>query len=127
MNKLQKALKANALFSSMSGILLILFNCQLADLFGVSCNTVFWIVGLILIYFSGTICYEIEKQRHVAVIWIIIQDFTWVLGSFFLLLYNPYNITLAGNIVIGFIALIVLVMALNQIVGLKNTFYSLEN
>lgn len=119
MNTLQKALKTNALFSSISGITITLLNQPIAKLFGTSNNTVFWVVGLILIYFALTIWYEIAKQRKLAVIWIIIQDYTWVLGSLILILFNPFKITLIGNLIIGIIALIVLYMGINQMNGLK--------
>lgn len=121
MNKLQKALKINAVFSSISGVVMILLNQSIAKLFGTGNNTVFWIVGLMLIYFALTIWYEIIKQRKLAVIWIIIQDFIWVLGSLILIIFNPFKITLVGNLIIGIIALIVLYMGINQIIGLKKT------
>ncbi|MFD2567337.1 hypothetical protein [Pseudotenacibaculum haliotis] len=121
MNKLQKALKINALFSSISGAILILLNRQLANLFGTTNNTVFWIIGLALIYFAITIWYEIRKQRKLAVLWIIIQDYVWVLGSFVLLIANPFQITQTGNLIIGVVALIVLYMGINQMIGLKKT------
>jgi hypothetical protein len=119
MNNLQKALKINALFSSISGIILILLNKHIAKLYGTSNNTVFWIVGLILVYFAITIWYEIAKQRKLAVIWIIIQDYTWVLGSIFLILFNPFQFTLFGIIATGIIAFIVFLMGINQMIGLK--------
>lgn len=121
MNKLQKALKANALFSSISGIIIMLLNRQIANLFGTNNNTVFWIVGLILVYFAMTIWYEITKQRKIAVLWIIIQDYTWVLGSLILIVFNPFQITQIGNLIIGIIALIVLFMGINQMIALNKT------
>ena len=114
MNELQKSLKYNAIFSSISGLIMILFNNQIAKLFGTSNNSVFWIVGLILIYFTITIWYEIRKQRKIAILWIIIQDFLWVIGSIILILLNPFDITSLGNLIIGFIAFIVLLMGLTQ-------------
>ncbi|WP_299256736.1 hypothetical protein [uncultured Aquimarina sp.] len=115
MNELQKALKINALFSSISGIIMILFSNQIAKLFGTDNSSIFWIVGLILIYFTITIWYEISKQRKTAVLWIIIQDFLWAIGSIILILFNPFGITSLGNIIIGIIASIVLLMGVNQI------------
>ena len=121
MNKLQKALKTNALFSSISGVIMIVLNHQLANLFGTTNNTVFWIVGLLLIYFAITIWYEIRKQRKLAVLWIIIQDYAWVLGSLLLILFNPFEITQIGNLIIGIIALVVLFMGINQMLALNKT------
>ena len=121
MNGLQRALRSNALFSSTSGALMILLNQQIAKLFGANNNTVFWMVGLALIYFALTIWYEIRKQRKTAIIWIIIQDFIWFLGSFILIIFNPFNVTLAGNLAIGTVALIVLYMGMNQSIELNKT------
>ncbi|WP_299160640.1 hypothetical protein [uncultured Tenacibaculum sp.] len=121
MNKLQNALKINALFSGISGILLIVINQQIAKIFGTNNNTLFWIVGVILIYFALTIWYEIKRQRKLAVIWIIIQDYTWVLGSIFLIIFKPFQITKTGSLVIGIIALIVLYMGVNQMINLNKT------
>ena len=100
---------------------MILLNQPIAKLFGTNNNTVFWIVGLILIYFALTIWYEMTKQRKLAVIWIITQDFLWVLGSLVLIIFNPFKITPIGNLIIGIIALIVLYMGINQMIGLKKT------
>lgn len=121
MNKLQKALKANTLFSSISGILMILLNRQIADVFETKNTTVFLIVGVILIYFAVTIWYEINKQRKLAILWIIIQDFLWVLGSLILIIFNPFQITLIGNLIIGMIAIIVMYMGVNQTIALNKT------
>ena len=121
MNKLQKALRINALLSSISGIIMILLNPQIADLFGTINNTIFWIVGLILIYFALTIWYEIRKQRRLAVLWIVAQDYAWVIGSLGLIIINPFQITQIGNLIIGIIALIVLFIGINQTIGLNKT------
>ena len=121
MNSLQKALKINALFSSISGIVMILFNQSIDELFGTSNNTVFWAIGIALIYFALTITYEIKEQRKKAITWIIIQDYIWVLGSIILIIFSPFEITQMGNLIIGLIALIVLYMGINQMSELKKT------
>lgn len=119
MNTLQKALTTNTLFSGFSGIILILCNHQIADLFGITNTIVFLIIGFILIYFSLTIWYEIKKQRKLAVLWIIIQDYAWVLGSIILLIFNPFHVTQTGNIIIGIIAFIVLLLGITQMIALQ--------
>lgn len=121
MNELQKALKINALFSGISGTILILLNQHIAILFGVNENAIFWIVGLVLIYFSLTIGYEIKKQRRVAILWIITQDYAWVLGSVILIIFNPYEVTKSGLLIIGIVAIIVLYMGIHQMIGLNKT------
>ena len=114
MNPLQNALKINALFSIISGVTIILFNRQIANLFGVSNQTIFIITGILLVFFSFTILYEIKRLRRLFVLWIIIQDCIWVVASLLLIIYNPYNVSFVGNVIIGVIAIIVLYMAINQ-------------
>lgn len=119
MNELQKALQLNFLFSSASGLLLVILYQPIAILFGTNNTTVFWMVGIALIYFAITIWYEIKRQRKFAILWIIIQDFLWVVGSLILIVLNPFEITLIGNLIIAIIGLIVLFMAVNQVKELK--------
>jgi hypothetical protein len=121
MNHLKKALTINALFSSISGIILILLNRQIADIFGTKNNTVFWCIGVALIYFALTIWYERTKQRKLAVLWIIIQDFLWVLGSIILISFNPFQVTQNGTLIIGVVSVIVLSMGVNQIIAYHKT------
>ena len=114
MNKLKTSLKVNAFFSGISGIILIILNQKIAKIFGTENNTIFWIIGLALVYFTITIIVEIVKQRSLAILWITIQDFIWVIGSIFLLVTNIFPITPTGLIIIGIVALIVLYMGLKQ-------------
>lgn len=118
MNKLQKSLRVNALFSGVSGITLIVLSKQIANLFETTNTTVFWVTGIVLLFFASTIFYEIIKQRPVAVLWIIIQDFIWVVGSMALIAANPFEISKAGNSTIAMIAFIVLFMGINQSMAL---------
>jgi ribosome-associated toxin RatA of RatAB toxin-antitoxin module len=114
MNKLQKSLRLNAIFSGISGIALIGFNKQIANFFETTNSTVFWIIGIALLFFASTIIYEIVKQRPIAILWIIIQDSLWVMGSIALIAFNPFEISKAGNSTIAIIAFIVLLMGINQ-------------
>ncbi len=114
MNKLQKSLRLNAIFSGISGIVLISLNKQIANLFETTTTAVFVIIGIILLFFASTITYEIKKQRPVAVLWIIVQDFLWVAGSIILVAINPFEISKIGNTVIAIIAIVVLFMCINQ-------------
>ena len=114
MNKLQSALKVNAIFSGTTGIALTILNRQVAKIFGIENNTVFLIIGLALVFFAVTIIIEIVKQRSLAILWIIIQDFIWVVGSIILLVFDVFTITATGKMLIGIVASIVLFMGLNQ-------------
>lgn len=114
MNQLQNSLFINAIFSGLSGIVLVVFNKIIASLFGASNTAVFWIIGLALIFFAATIIYEIKRQNPIGVLLIIIQDFLWVIGSIVLLIFQPFEISITGNAIIAVVALVVLFMGMNQ-------------
>ncbi len=118
MNRLQKALGINFLFSGISGLGLIVFHKSIANLFGIEQNYIFWMIGIGLIFFALTILYEVKKQRRLAVQWIVIQDFIWVVGSAILLILKPFNISNTGNNLITIVAIIVFLMAISQSIAL---------
>ncbi len=120
MNKLRTALKINAVFSGLSGLLLIFLNNEIAGLFETENNHVFWIIGLVLIFFATTIVVEVIKQRSLAILWIIIQDYIWVIGSIVLLITNPFYISTIGSILIVIVAFIVLLLGISQAIALAN-------
>jgi hypothetical protein len=127
MNFLQKALTSNAIFSAISGLILILFHKPIAQVFAMDNTTLFWVLGIALLYFAVTIWYESKKQRPTFVQWIIFQDMVWVVGSAYLLWVQPFGISKMGNILIGVVADIVLLFAVLQYLGLKKSAISPKN
>lgn len=119
MKKLKKALIQNLVFSSLSGVLLILFHGTVARLFQVDNTTVFWMIGVALLFFAGTIYYETKHLRRSAILWIIIQDFLWVVGSAILMVCNPFDISSNGFLMIGGVAAVVLYFGVAQAVALR--------
>lgn len=111
----------NAIFSIVCGILLISFPAFWADQFELSVITPFWVIGIGLVFFSATVFYEAFKQRRWAVIWIIVQDMIWVLGSIILLVTEPFGIGFIGNWIIFLIATIVLLFGLWQFYALQES------
>ncbi|WP_298760434.1 SRPBCC family protein [uncultured Psychroserpens sp.] len=118
MNTLQKSLTANAVFSSTCGIISILFKNDLERLFGIASNNTFLILGILLLIFALTLVIEVKKQRALSVLCIIIQDLLWVIGSVMLLLFNPFDITTEGHVIIAIVAFVVLQLAFVQARGL---------
>lgn len=119
MNRLQVALLRNALFSGLSGVLLVLFNSRITDAFALYGNKeIFVVIGWLLLFFTATIAYEFVQQRHNWVMWIIIQDLLWVLGSIVLLLLRPFGISAVGNVAITVVACIVAFMGYSQYMAL---------
>jgi len=119
MNRLQKALALNAIFSCSTGILLVFFDDSIANLFEVWASSIFFYVGIALIFFSLTIALETIKQRKFWVYWIICQDALWVVGSAIVLIFDPFSISDTGEAIIGVVAFIVAFMGLNQLRALR--------
>jgi cytochrome c oxidase assembly factor CtaG len=114
MNSLQKALVTNATFSTTSALIMLIFSTAITNLFGLEERLPFLVVGIGLLFFAGTILFEVKRQRTKAVYWIIIQDILWVLGSVALLLLQPFGISMMGNVLIAAVAFIVLIFAIWQ-------------
>ncbi|PCJ63929.1 MAG: hypothetical protein COA58_14965 [Bacteroidetes bacterium] len=121
MNKIQKTLSINAIFSLASGLGLIVFHKQIANVFEVNVSTVFGIIGFGLFLFSLSIIREIKLQRRASIKKVIALDYIWVLGSALLLVFRPFKISSMGNNTIAIIALVVLFMAINQSQALAQT------
>ena len=118
--RLKNTIKANAIFSSISGTLLILFPGVFADLMQVNNNLVFTIIGVGLILFVFLLIY-VSTTKNInrnLVKLIIVQDWIWVLGSAILLLFNPFGISIYGNILIALIAVVVMLFAITQATNL---------
>lgn len=119
MNNLQKSLTANAVFSTLSALSLLIFTTRISVLFEIGEQWPFLIIGFGLLVFVATIIIEIKKQRKKAVYAIIIQDLLWVLGSIILLIIQPFGISKMGNILIAVVAFAVLIFAILQYKGIQ--------
>ncbi len=118
MSFLQITLVSNAIFSFATGLSLILFHNVIATWFGKQNPTIFWIIGLGLLYFSYSIIVEIRNPKPHAVFYIIIQDFIWVLASLVIVLIKPFNLSVPGYQIIAAVAFIVLAFGIGQSIGL---------
>ncbi|HAS43411.1 MAG TPA: hypothetical protein DCS93_23225 [Microscillaceae bacterium] len=118
MTTLNRALTANFLTSLLFGIILIFFQAQVAQLFGVTPHVVFPIIGAGLLLFALSIAIEIKKQRPLAIFWISAQDALWVITSAVVLVWQPWPISAAGYWIIDGVAMLVLLFCVLQIKGL---------
>ncbi|MDO5981457.1 type II toxin-antitoxin system RatA family toxin [Flavivirga spongiicola] len=118
MSFLQITLLCNAIFSFATGISLILFFNTIATWFGKQTPTVFWIIGLGLLYFSYSIGIEIRNPKPHAVFYIIVQDFIWVLASLAIVIIKPFNISVIGYQIITIVMFLVLFFGIGQTIGL---------
>ena len=118
---MKKALTLNTLFSALSGIILIIIPQRIASFFELPDTTPFWVTGIVLIFFSLTILYEIKRFNPIAILWIITQDMLWVAASIFWLVFNPFHTPQNANLLVAAVAIVVLLMALNQSAALAKT------
>jgi drug/metabolite transporter (DMT)-like permease len=75
-------------------------------------SDIFVYIGIGLLLFSFTIAWSaFAKEFKIKRIKLItMQDWAWILGSAVLLVLNPWNISLGGNILIAIFAVIVMLL-----------------
>ena len=115
---LKNVLLVNALSTLLSGLCLILFHQQLARIFEINSGTPFWVLGLVITYFSFTMFYEWKRLRALALLWILLQDTFFVLGCLAILLWQPFAISTTGYLLIALFSLIIVFFIVYQSIGL---------
>ena len=123
MATLKNILMLNALSSALSGFLLLVFAPAIADIFSVDQRLPFYITGAVLILFAGYIIYEsLQKPvRPGRIALIYTLDALWVLGSVVIVALGLFNLSQAGYMLIGGVAIWVATMAYLQWKGLKHS------
>ena len=119
LNLLSTTLKINALFSLVSGVLLIALHQYWQQIFGISFP--FHATGAGILLFAWYV-FKIARQTPVvikAAKSVIIMDLSWVLMSIVVLFVNE-SISAAGNWLIGITAILVADFAIFQYLGIKN-------
>jgi hypothetical protein len=118
---LRMALKGNALFSLLSGATLLIYPRTISTIMKVENHNVYWIVGIGLLLFCSYLLFNAYKKELdlKEVKFIIIQDWVWVMGSLAIILIDPFNISHAGNWIIGIVAIAVMGFAIIQSKALK--------
>lgn len=118
---LRQALRGNALFSGLSGLVSLLAASSLANFTGIAQTAVSPTLGLILIPY-GLLLFWAARQPVLDVRLAktaVFLDMLWVIGSLILLLGNWLPLTLAGKWTIGLLAEAVATFAILQTIGLR--------
>jgi hypothetical protein len=116
---LRKALIGNALFSTLSGLTIILANHWVVRMLGLSEKVNLVILGVILIFFAASLVIN-ARRPHVKTsdAWIAVwMDLVWVLGSYVLIFVVPFS--MGGKWIVGVVAELVLAFAVLQILGIR--------
>ena len=118
---LRKALMGNALFSTLSGLTMLLAQGWVLRILGLASNVNLLILGVGLIVFAITLVVNARRQQvKKSDAWIaVLMDVAWVLGSYILIFIVPFSTE--GKWVVGVVAELVLVFAVLQFVGIRRT------
>ena len=116
---LRKALMGNALFSTLSGLTILLAQGWVLRILGLASSVNLLILGAGLIVFAITLVLNARKQQvKKSDAWIaVLLDVAWVLGSYILIFIVPFSTE--GKWVVGVVAELVLVFAVLQFVGIR--------
>src|SRR6266481_9316894 len=116
---LRMALMGNALFSTISGMALILAGQRVVRLLGLPKAVNLLTMGIGLLAFAVTLVIFARKNPiKVSDTWIaILLDLAWVIGSYPLLFVVPFSTT--GKWIVGIVAEVVLLLALMQWLGIR--------
>lgn len=119
MNELKKYLTINSLFSSICGLIMLIFNSKLISIFDIQNLYVFPVIGLNLVVFSGFVWYVSRKQltNIILVLTISILDLVWVAVSFVIVFLGLFDISLIGIIIIILVANWIAFLAFKQILN----------
>jgi hypothetical protein len=116
---LRKALMGNALFSTLSGLTILLAQGWVLRILGLPSSVNLLVLGAGLIVFAVTLVINARKQKvKKSDAWIaVLMDVAWVLGSYILIFIVPFS--MEGKWVVGVVAELVLVFAVLQFVGIR--------
>lgn len=124
----RRALGANALFSGVSGLALIVGSGAIGSLMGVNLPAVMIGIGIGLVVFALLLGHITRRtpldKNHVMLA--SMADILWVLASGIVLLIQPDPLTLAGNWLIAIVADVVAIFAVLQLWGLRRVTVSAE-
>ena len=116
---LRKALMGNALFSTLSGLTILLAQGSVLRILGLSSSVNLLILGVGLIVFAATLVINARKQqvKKSDALIAVLMDVAWVIGSWVLIFVVPFST--GGKWVVGLVAEIVLLFAVLQFVGIR--------
>jgi len=123
MKKLKKWLVINTVFSFTSGVLMMVFNQYLSNVFGIGTEMVFPLIGINLIVFAGFVLFVTKRhlQNQRLIYTICALDFLWVFGSIILFGLHPSSMLSIAYWITGLVAFFVGLMAVQQLIAFKNT------
>jgi hypothetical protein len=118
---LRKTLLSNAIFSFLSGLLMVVLNNWLSSFIGVPYPIILIAIGSGLIIFSlWLFSLALKQDIQIMIIGsVVIMDLIWVVGSVILVIAQL--LTSQGNSLCLALASVVFILALLQIIGIRKS------
>lgn len=118
---LRIALLGNALFSTASGLVMLIAPDRIAKLLGIEAHTIFMLIGAGLLLFAVDLTHQATRPRIRTwrALYASAADLLWVLASVAGLIVFADNLPLTGFWAITAVALLVLVFAAWQLFGIE--------
>ena len=116
---LRRALMGNALFSILSGLIILFAQGWVLRILGLSNKISLLALGVALIVFAATLVINARRQTvKTSDAWLAVwMDLAWVIGSYVLIFVGPFSTE--GKWVVGLVAELVFVFAVLQFLGIR--------
>jgi hypothetical protein len=116
---LKKALRVNAVFSVVSGVVMLSANRWLVKFLGLPENVSLAILGVSLIVYAAILWFNARGPKiKITDAWVaVIMDVIWVVGSWALIFVVPFSV--GGKWVLALVAELVLAFAILQWLGIR--------
>ena len=116
---LRRALQGNALFSGISGVLILAMNRTLVEFLGLSSSASVTPLGIGLLGYAGWLLGNARREKiKIVDAWIAVAlDMVWVVASYALLFAVRFSC--GGKWVVALVAELVLLFAVMQWLGLR--------
>lgn len=118
---LRDALVANAMFSAVTGSLLLMAGGGVAEFLGVEASWIVRLIGAALLPFAAAVAIASQPQNLAATSAFSISaaDFAWVVASVVLLALWPDLLSPAGRVALAVVAAIVAAFGVAQVAGAR--------
>ena len=116
---LRMALQGNALFSAVSGVVVLAMNRTLVEFLGLPSNASLTPLGIGLLGYAGWLLWNARREKiKIGDAWIaVILDMVWVLGSYALLFAVRFSS--GGKWAVALVAEVVFLFGVMQWLGLR--------
>ena len=116
---LRRALQGNALFSVISGVVILATNRALVEFLGLPSNASLTAMGIGLLGYAGWLQWNARREKiKIVDAWIaVILDMVWVMGSYALLFEVRFSSS--GKWAVALVAEMVFLFGVVQWIGLR--------